>query len=86
VVVFWLLFIVNYHTGCGAKFFFAHLEALHQFSFEAARLILTVYMLCSAVLLALLASGWLGPFGTMAVLAFTGFAIGIGGRSRDLMI
>jgi len=29
------------------------LEALHQFSFEAARLILTVYMLCSAVLLAL---------------------------------
>ncbi len=91
------------------------LQALHQVSFEAATLTLTVYMLCSAlgvlaggfvasrwpfrsdrivassmcggaVLLALCASGWLGAFGTMAVLAFTGFAVGIGGPSRDLMI
>ncbi len=91
------------------------LQALHQVSFEAATLTLTVYMLCSALgvlvgggvasrfpfrsdrivassmcggamLLAVCASGWLGALGTMAVLAATGFAVGIGGPSRDLMI
>ena len=90
------------------------LQALHQVSFEAATLTLTVYMLCSAlgvlvggfvashwpfrsdrivassmcggaILLAVCASGWLGALGTMAVLAATGFAVGIGGPSRDLM-
>ncbi len=39
-----------------------------------------------AVLLALCGTGWLGANGTMAVLAGTGFAIGIGGPSRDMMI
>ena len=43
-------------------------------------------MSIAAVLLALCATGWLGATGTMAVLAATGFAIGIGGPSRDLMI
>jgi MFS family permease len=38
------------------------------------------------MLLAVCASGWLGALGTMAVLAATGFAVGIGGPSRDLMI
>lgn len=39
-----------------------------------------------AVLMALAGTGWLGGFGSMAVLAGTGFAVGVGGPSRDLMI
>lgn len=43
-------------------------------------------MLTGAVLLGLCGLGWLGANATMAVLALTGFAIGIGGPSRDMMI
>ena len=43
-------------------------------------------MTAAALLLALCATGWLGGLGTMVVLAGTGFAIGIGGPSRDMMI
>jgi MFS family permease len=39
-----------------------------------------------AVLLALCGAGLLGATGTMVVLAGTGFAVGIGGPSRDMMI
>ena len=39
-----------------------------------------------ALLIVVAASGWLGGFGSMAVLAGTGFAVGVGGPSRDLMI
>ena len=39
-----------------------------------------------AVLLALCGTGWLGGTATMVVLAITGFAVGIGGPSRDMMI
>lgn len=39
-----------------------------------------------AVLLLLCGSGWLGASGTMTVLAATGFAIGIGNPSRDMMV
>ncbi|MDO5624719.1 MAG: MFS transporter [Pseudomonadota bacterium] len=39
-----------------------------------------------AVLIVAAATGWLGGFGSMAVLAASGFAIGIGGPSRDMMI
>ena len=39
-----------------------------------------------ALLLLVCASGWLGGVGTMAALAATGFAVGIGGPSRDMMI
>ena len=39
-----------------------------------------------AVLLLVCATGWLGAAGTMAGLAATGFAVGIGGPSRDMMI
>jgi len=34
----------------------------------------------------LCATGWLGGAGTMAALAATGFAVGVGGPSRDMMI
>ncbi|WP_334135005.1 MFS transporter, partial [Tepidimonas sp.] len=34
----------------------------------------------------LAASGWLGGLGSMALLAVTGLAVGIGGPSRDLLI
>jgi FSR family fosmidomycin resistance protein-like MFS transporter len=39
-----------------------------------------------ALLLMLCATGWLGASGTMVALAATGFAVGVGGPSRDLMI
>ena len=39
-----------------------------------------------ALLLALCGTGWLGAMSTMVVLAGTGFAVGIGGPSRDMMI
>jgi MFS transporter, FSR family, fosmidomycin resistance protein len=43
-------------------------------------------MATGAVLLLLCATSWLGATGTMVGLAVTGFAIGIGGPSRDMMI
>ena len=43
-------------------------------------------MAVAAVLLALCATGLFGATGTMAVLACTGFAVGVGGPSRDMMI
>jgi predicted MFS family arabinose efflux permease len=39
-----------------------------------------------ALLLALCGTGWLSANATMVVLAATGFAVGIGGPSRDMMI
>lgn len=48
--------------------------------------VVAVTMLAGAALMLLAASGWLGGMGTMAALAITGLAIGIGGPSRDLLI
>ncbi|MDR2153611.1 MAG: MFS transporter [Burkholderiaceae bacterium] len=48
--------------------------------------VVAVSMLVGAVLMALAATGWLGGTGSMAVLAAAGFAVGVGGPSRDLMI
>ncbi|MBX3609811.1 MAG: MFS transporter [Hydrogenophaga sp.] len=39
-----------------------------------------------ALLMAVCATGWFGEQGTMVVLAATGFAIGVAGPSRDLLI
>lgn len=43
-------------------------------------------MSAGALILLLCATGWLGATGTMAALAATGFAVGVGGPSRDMMI
>jgi MFS family permease len=43
-------------------------------------------MTAGAVLLAVCATGWPGASGTMVLLALTGFSVGIGGPSRDMMI
>ncbi len=43
-------------------------------------------MTAAALCMALCASGLFGANGTLAVLAATGFAVGVGGPSRDLMI
>lgn len=43
-------------------------------------------MAAGGLLLALCGTGWLGAQATMVVLALTGFAVGIGGPSRDMMI
>ena len=48
--------------------------------------VVAVCMASAALLLALCASGVFGSIGTLWVLASTGFAIGVGGPSRDLMI
>ncbi|MFV0679791.1 MFS transporter [Ottowia sp.] len=60
--------------------------------FVAARMplhsdrVVALCMTAGAALMALAATGWLGSVGTMAVLAITGFAVGVGGPSRDMMI
>ena len=56
------------------------MQAMHGVSFEAATTMITAYMLCGAL------GMFVGGFGSMAVLAATGFAVGIGGPSRDMMI
>ena len=43
-------------------------------------------MLSAALLVVLCATTWLGPMGSMLAMAITGFAAGVGGPSRDLMI
>jgi len=48
--------------------------------------VVAISMAVAAVLLALCGTGFLGATGTMVVLAGTGFAVGIGGPSRDMMI
>ena len=48
--------------------------------------VVAICMACGAGLLALCGTGWLGAQATMTILATTGFAIGIGGPSRDMMI
>ena len=48
--------------------------------------VVAMAMTAGAALLAICATGWLGGTGTMVVLAATGFAVGIGGPSRDMMI
>jgi MFS family permease len=48
--------------------------------------VVAVSMTAGAILLALCGTGMLGAQATMVVLAITGFAIGIGGPSRDMMI
>jgi MFS family permease len=48
--------------------------------------VVALAMAAGALLLALCGTGLLGATGTMVVLAITGFAVGIGGPSRDMMI
>ena len=48
--------------------------------------VVALAMAAGAALLVLCATGWLGATGTMTVLAITGFAVGIGAPSRDMMI
>ena len=53
---------------------------------KASDKVVSVCMTVGALLVALCATGWLGATGTMVLLAATGFAVGIGGPSRDMMI
>jgi len=48
--------------------------------------VVAVAMLAGALLMLVCATGWLGRSGTMVALAATGFAVGVGGPSRDMMI
>jgi MFS family permease len=48
--------------------------------------VVAICMAVGALLFALCGTGWLGANATMGILACTGFAIGIGGPSRDMMI
>jgi MFS transporter, FSR family, fosmidomycin resistance protein len=53
---------------------------------ERSDRIVAICMSSGAALLLLAATGWLGALGTMVAVALTGFAIGIGGPSRDMLI
>ena len=53
---------------------------------ESSDRVVALAMTVGAVLLALCGTGWLGANVTMVVLAATGFAVGVGGPSRDMMI
>jgi MFS transporter, FSR family, fosmidomycin resistance protein len=48
--------------------------------------VVAIAMATGAVMLALCGTGWFGATSTMVVLAVTGFAVGVGGPSRDMMI
>ena len=48
--------------------------------------VVAMAMSAGAALLLVCATGWLGATGTMVALAATGFAVGVGGPSRDMMI
>jgi predicted MFS family arabinose efflux permease len=48
--------------------------------------VVALCMTSAALLMAVCASGVFGSTGTLVVLAATGFAVGVGGPSRDLMI
>ncbi len=48
--------------------------------------VVALSMSAAAVLLAVCGIGYFGPTLTMVVLASTGFAVGVGGPSRDMMI
>jgi len=48
--------------------------------------VVAMSMSAGALLLLLCAMGWMGGTGTMVALSVTGFAVGIGGPSRDMMI
>lgn len=48
--------------------------------------VVALAMASGAAILLLCATGWLGATGTMVALAATGFAVGVGGPSRDMMI
>lgn len=48
--------------------------------------IVALAMAAGALLLLVCATGWLGGQGTLVALAITGFAVGVGGPSRDMMI
>ncbi len=77
--------MITAYMLCGAVGMFAG-------GFVAARMpqhsdrVVAVCMAGGALLIGLCATGWLGARGSMAVLALTGFAVGIGGPSRDMMI
>jgi MFS transporter, FSR family, fosmidomycin resistance protein len=48
--------------------------------------VVAVCMSVGAACMMLAGTGWLGALGSMALLAFTGLAVGIGGPSRDMLI
>lgn len=48
--------------------------------------VIAVCMSVGAACMMLAGTGWLGAFGSMAMLALTGLAVGIGGPSRDMLI
>jgi MFS transporter, FSR family, fosmidomycin resistance protein len=75
---------VSAYMLCGALGMFVggFVAATSQHSERVVALAMTA----GAVLLLLCATGWLGGTGTMVVLAATGFAVGVGGPSRDMMI
>jgi MFS transporter, FSR family, fosmidomycin resistance protein len=76
---------VSAYMFCGAFGMFVGGFVATQFR-EMSERVVAACMVTGAALMAVAASGVLGSLGSMALLAITGFAIGIGGPSRDMMI
>ncbi|MBS3912471.1 MAG: MFS transporter [Hydrogenophaga sp.] len=81
-------FTISAYMLCGALGmlvggFVAAYGHTHRWSSDR---VVAISMSSGALLLLLCATGWLGAVGTMVALAATGFAVGVGGPSRDLMI
>ncbi len=78
------LTLTAYMVCAAAGIFVGGFVAAHQAAHSDR--VVAACMGGGALLMALCGSGWLGAGGTMAALAATGFAIGIGGPSRDMMV
>lgn len=70
---------------CGALGMLAGGFVASRFPLWSDRVV-AICMTVAALCMVLCASGLLGSTGTLVVLAATGFAVGVGGPSRDLMI
>lgn len=77
--------MVTAYMACGALGMFVGGVVAARLPLKSDRVVAGC-MAAGAALMVLAGTGWLGGPGSVAVLAATGFAVGVGGPSRDLMI
>ena len=73
------------YSLCGAAGMLAGGFVATRFAARSERVVASC-MCAGAFFMLLCGTAWIGGLGTMMVLAATGFAVGIGGPSRDMMI
>lgn len=77
--------MVTAYMVCGALGMFVGGVVAARLPLQSDRVVAGC-MAAGAALMVLAGTGWLGGPGSVVVLAATGFAVGVGGPSRDLMI